>query len=387
MSTIEKDKPRETKRAWAEISKQALLNNLHVIAKRSNKTIDQIVAVVKANAYGHNMTLVAPFLEKAGVKIFTVATIDEAIALRACCPDASILILGTTDYCYTSDLKKHQLMQTVVSDDDIQGFAIASEKAGGPPLGIHLKLDTGLARLGFPSDPSHQARTAEAMLKATSYTSLDVRGVYTHFASSGEDPDYSDKQRRLFNDTLALAKEHGFPDIACHISNSSAILEPPNDNDDYVRPGLALYGGKLRSTSDSRHDLLPVMTVKARIEQIRDIEKGARVSYGGTWVAHRPTRLAVVAIGYADGLPRVLSNRGSLLYRGHDCPIRGAVCMDHIIVDITGLQDVKPGDTMMFFGKDTFTERAASDVAHLCGTIDYELFCGISERIPRLLVP
>lgn len=387
MSTVEKTNPRETKRAWAEISKQALLNNLHVIVKRSKKAIDQIVAVVKANAYGHGMNLVAPFLEKVGVKIFTVATIDEAVALRACCPDASILILGTTDHCFVHDLKKNDLMQTVVSDDDILGFAIASEKEGGPPLAIHLKLDTGLARLGFPTEPDHQASTAEAMVKATTFDSLDVRGVYTHFASSGEDPDYTAKQRRLFNETLSRAEVLGFPRVARHISNSSAILVPPDDSDDYVRPGLALYGGKLRSMSDTDCGLLPVMTVKARIEQIRDIEKGARVSYGGTWTAPKPTRLAVVAMGYADGLPRALSNQGSLLYRGHDCPIRGAVCMDHCIVDVTGLSDIKPGETMMFFGKDSFTQRAASDVARLCRTIDYELFCGISERVPRLLVP
>ncbi|NMA00729.1 MAG: alanine racemase [Clostridiaceae bacterium] len=387
MSTVEKKNPHETKRAWAEISKQALLNNLRVIANRSGKAIDQIVAVVKANAYGHGMNLVAPFLEKAGVKIFTVATIDEAVSLRASCPDVSILILGTTDPCFTPDLKKHNLMQTVVSDDDIQGFAIASEKAGGPPLAIHVKLDTGLARLGFPTDPDHQACTAEAMMKATTFESLDVRGVYTHFASSGEDLVYTERQRRLFNETLSQAEALGFPRVARHISNSSTILLPPDGDDDYVRPGLALYGGKLRSVSDIECGLLPVMTVKARIEQIRDIEEGARVSYGGTWVALKPTRLAVVAMGYADGLPRALSNQGSLIYRGYDCPIRGAVCMDHCIVDITGLPDIKPGDAMMFFGKDSFTHRAASDVASLCGTIDYELFCGISERVPRLFVP
>lgn len=387
MSTVEKTNPRETKRAWAEISKHALLNNLHVIAKRSNKAVDQIVAVVKANAYGHGMNLVASFLEKAGVKIFTVATIDEAVSLRASCPDASILILGTTDPYFTSDLKKYNLMQTVVSDDDIQGFAIASEEAGGPPLAIHVKLDTGLGRLGFPTDSDHQACTAETMVRAAAFDSLDVRGVYTHFASSGEDPVYTGKQRRLFNETLSRAEALGFPRVARHISNSSTILLPPDDDDDYVRPGLALYGGKLRSMSDIECGLFPVMTVKARIEQIRDIEKGTQVSYGGTWVAPKPTRLAIVAMGYADGLPRALSNQGSLLYRGHDCPIRGAVCMDHCIVDITGLPDVKPGDAMMFFGKDSFTYRAASDVARLCGTIDYELFCGISERVPRLLVP
>lgn len=387
MSTVEKTNLSETKRAWAEISKHALLNNLHVIAKRSKKTIDQIVAVVKANAYGHGMNIVAPFLEKAGVKIFTVATIDEAISLRESCPDASILILGTTDPYFTPDLKKHDLIQTVVSDDDIQGFAIASKKAGGPPLAIHVKLDTGLARLGFPTDSDHQECTAEAMVRATTFDSLDVRGVYTHFASSGEDLVYTEKQRRLFNETLSRAEALGFPRVARHISNSSTILLPPDDEDDYVRPGLALYGGKLHSMSDTECGLIPVMTIKARIEQIRYIEKGALVSYGGTWVAPKPTRLAVVAMGYADGLPRALSNKGSLLFHGHDCPIRGAVCMDHCIVDITDLPDVKPGDAMMFFGKDYFTHRAASDVARLCGTIDYELFCGISERVPRLLVP
>lgn len=375
------------KRTWAEISKSALINNWNVIRSYISDDHVRVAAVVKANAYGHCADLVAPILEDAGCSFFFVATIDEAIFLRQNGIRSDILIFGTTKEAHTEYLKRYKLTQSIVTLQEIEGFAKASAKVGGPPLQVHMKLDTGMTRLGLLADPKHRERAVEALLNIAAQPSLKLTGVYSHLACADSDPKYNQMQRERFIMTVAEARRRGLPPVTMHLGASSAIPNQPDFHFDMVRPGIVLYGGRASTTTEHGWEgLRPVMTVKSVIEQVGAIEAGTRVSYGGTWTTPRDSVLAVVNMGYGDGLSRLLSNKGSFLHKGRVCPIRGRVCMDRCIIDVTGLDDVHVGDEVMLFGEDEYARRDASELADLYGTIDYEMFCNIQERVPRMLV-
>ena len=378
--------PWYTKKTWAEISKKAILNNLEIIRNRIDASRVQLAPVVKADAYGHCADLVVPVLEEAGIRRLCVATIDEAIYLRQSGARSDILIFGTTKSEHVPYLKRYRLTQSLVTKRELETFSQASKSCGGAPLQVHIKLDTGMTRLGLMVDEKHQQEAVDIMLSASRDPSLFVEGVYSHLASADTDQAYTRLQLQRFTDTLKRAESEGFPRVIRHLANSAAI---PLDRDyhfDMVRPGIVLYGGKAESTAGAYHHLMPVMTVKSVIEQVGQVDAGTRVSYGGSWTTSQDSVLAVVNMGYGDGLPRLLSNRGYFFYRGHKAPIRGRVCMDRSIIDVTSIPDVKVGDEVMLFGQDADVRQNASNVADLCQTIDYELFCNIHERVPRLLV-
>ncbi len=375
-----------TKKSWAEISKSALINNLKVIRAYAAATGTQVAPVVKADAYGHGARLVVPVLEENGVTFLCVATIDEAIALRETGAKSNILIFGTTRCEHVPFLKQYGLTVSIVSANEIRGFADASAKIGGAPLPVHIKLDTGMSRLGMLVDSPNRGKAIEALLAAAGEPALNVTGVYTHLATADCDPAYVTMQRERFIATVSEAERRGFPRVKRHIASSAAIPAQPENHFDMVRPGIALYGGEAGSRDPFWTNLRPVMTVKSVFEQIGDVAAGTRVSYGGIWTASRDARLAVVNMGYADGLSRQLSNRGCFYHKGREIPIVGRVCMDRCIVDITDIPDAEVRDEVMLFGEDTYCRKEASDVAAICGTIDYEIFTGIKERVPRVLV-
>ncbi len=378
--------PWYTKKSWAEISKSALINNLNVIRSHAAQTGTLVAPVVKANAYGHYVDLIVPILEEAGVTFLCVATIDEAITLRELGAKSDILIFGTTRCEHVPFLKRYGLTMSIVAASEIKGFADESIKAGGDPLPVHIKLDTGMSRFGFLVDPPNRAKAIETMLAVANEPSLKVTGVYTHLATADCEPEYMAMQRERFNSTIAEAENHGFPRVIHHIASSAAIPEQPENHFDMVRPGIVMYGGKAGPRDPHWTKLRPVMTVKSVIEQIGDVVAGTRVSYGGTWTAARDSRLAVIDMGYADGLSRQLSNKGSFFHKGREVPILGRVCMDRCVIDITDVPDAKVRDEVMLFGEDDYVRKHASDVAALYGTIDYELFTGIKERVSRVLV-
>ena len=375
-----------TKKSWAEISKSALINNLEVIKAYTATTGTLVAPVVKANAYGHGAELIVPVLEEAGVTYLCVATIDEAIALRESGAKSEILIFGTTRYEHVPFLKQYDLTASIVSVSEIQGFADASAKTGGEPLTVHIKLDSGMSRLGMLIDPPNNSKAIEALLAAAGEPALKVAGVYTHLATADCDLTYAAIQRERFIATVAEAERRGFPRVKRHIASSAAIPEQPENHFDMVRPGITLYGGKAGERTPHWTNLRPVMTVKSVIEQIGEVVAGTRVSYGGTWTAPNDSRLAVINMGYADGLSRQLSNKGCFYHKGREVPIVGRVCMDRCIVDITAIPDVQVRDEVMLFGEDAYGRKDASEVAAICGTIDYEVFTGIKERVPRVLV-
>jgi len=375
-----------TYKSWAEISKSALINNLNVIREHAAATGTLVAPVVKANAYGHDAVLVVPILEEAGVTHLCVATIDEAITLREAGATSDILIFGTTRYEHVPFLKRYRLTASIVFADEIQEFAAESINAGGPPLPVHIKLDTGMSRFGFLVDSVYRAKTIEAMLAAAREPSLSVTGVYTHLATADCEPAYVAMQRERFISTVSEAESYGFPRVKRHIASSAAIPGQPDNHFDMVRPGIALYGGKAGPREPHWTKLRPVMTVKSIIEQINDVSAGTRVSYGGTWTLSRDSRLAVVNMGYADGLSRLLSSKGHFYHKGREIPIVGRICMDRCIVDVTEIPDICVRDEVMLFGEDAYVRKDASDIASICGTIDYEIFTGIKERVSRVLV-
>lgn len=378
--------PWYTKKTWAEISKGALINNLRVIRSQIPEPGVVLAPVVKADAYGHCADLVVPVLEEAGVRWLFVATIDEAIALRQGGARSEILIFGTTKSEHVPYLKRYRLTQSVVSAAEVSAFARASEKTGGPPLEVHVKLDTGMTRLGLLTDDRNRDGAARTMLALLDEPSLKVTGVYSHLASPDTDPEYTALQRERFFLTLDAAERRGFPRVTRHLASSSAIAGQSGFHFDMVRPGIVLYGGKAAPEGEAWRALRPVMTVKTVIEQVGRVAAGTRVSYGGTYVTDRESLLAVVNMGYGDGLSRQLSNRGAFFSRGRMLPIRGRVCMDRCIVDVTDTPDVAVGDEVLLFGEEGGFRQNASDLAALYGTIDYELFTNINERVPRILV-
>ena len=327
-----------------------------------------------------------PILEQAGVTFFCVATIDEAIFLRQNGARSEILIFGTTKSEHVSYLKHYRLTQSIVTAAEVDDFAKASHQVGGSPLCVHIKLDTGMTRLGLVSDDKHRDKAVETMLAVACEPALHVTGVYSHLATPDSDREYMALQHSRFIATVDQAEKLGFPRVIRHLASSSAIPGQPDNHFDMVRPGIVLYGGKAGPSLKAWQGIRPVMTVKSVIEQVGPVEAGTRVSYGGTWTTSNNSVLAVVNMGYGDGLSRLLSNRGSFYHKGRQLPIRGRVCMDRCIVDATSLPDVKVGDEVMFFGEDDYARRYASDIADLYGAIDYEVFCAINERVPRMLV-
>ena len=378
--------PWYTKKSWAEISRSALINNLNVIRSHVAESGAIVAPVVKANAYGHYANLIVPILEEAGVTFLFVATIDEAIELRDLGAKSDILIFGTTRCEHVPFLKHYRLTASIVAADEISGFAAESAKAGGEPLPVHIKLDTGMSRFGFLVDPPNRTKAIAAMLAIACEPSLKVTGVYTHLATADCDPAYLAMQRERFLSAVSEAEKNGFPHVNYHIASSAAIPCQPENHFGMVRPGIVLYGGKAGPRDPFWSKLRPVMTVKSVIEQIGDVVAGTRVSYGGTWTAARDSRLAVVDIGYADGLSRQLSNKGVFYHKGREVPILGRVCMDRCVIDITDVPDARVRDEVLFFGEDQYCRKDASDVAALYGTIDYEIFTGIKERVSRVLV-
>ncbi len=383
--TQERD-PWYTKKTWAEISEGALVNNLELVRSKLADGRVLIAPVVKADAYGHGAGLVVPVLEKAGVDTLFVATIDEAISIRQMGSLSRIVIFGATKSDYIPYLKEYNLIQSIVTEAERAAFEAASLRVGGPPLEVQIKLDTGMARLGLPADEEHRQRTVGILLEIAATPGLKVSGVYSHLSTAGSDLDYMALQRRRFLELIDEAESRGFPRVTRHLANSAAIPGLPDYHLDLVRPGIALYGGKADPPGEAWAPLRPVMTVKSVIEQVGSFEAGTRVSYAGTWTTPEESLLAVVNMGYADGLPRLLSNQGSFYHKGRKAPIRGRVCMDHCVIDVTRIPGVKVGDEVMLFGDDGYLRIDADEIAVLSGTIDYEIYTNIQERAPRILV-
>lgn len=369
------------KRTWAEIDENALIHNFNLIKEKSGG--GKIFAVVKANAYGHSAEIVAPVLEKQGVFGFAVSNLCEAIEIRNMGIEKPILILGYTPVEYAGDLADYKISQCVYSLDYAKELSAAAGEANAF-VRIHIKLDTGMSRLGFDCRSDGLLGLGDA-IAAAKLSRLTLEGIFTHFADSDRDlqndDGFTNQQYNRFVKAINVFKENGLKPAICHCSNSAAII---NDNDkvlDGVRAGIALYGLAPSSRDNMQEGLLPVMDFKTVVSMVKTIKAGDVVSYGRTFKATKDMKVATLPVGYADGYHRTLSNKGYVLINGQKAKILGRVCMDQMVVDVSGIENVKVGDEALLFGKDL----PAHKIADLCDTINYELVCSVSARVPRVL--
>jgi alanine racemase len=337
------------------------------------------MAVVKANAYGHGAIEVSRTLIQHGVTRLAVFSTEEGAALRDAGIMVPIIVLGPIFQEQFGDLVANQLTP-VVSDPSVLtalGRDTASRRIS---LSIHLKIETGMGRLGL----THKELVT--LIRSHKFPpSLRLEGLMTHLSDAdGPDPGATEEQLRRFNLALKVVLEGGFQAPLIHVSNSGGAVRFPSAHFSLVRPGIMLYGYHTLPPTVATPDLRPVLSLRTCIAHIRIIPPGGTVSYNRTFTAKRLTRIAILPIGYASGLNRLLSNRGSVLIRGQRAPIVGVVCMDMVMVDITTISGVTVGDEAILIGQQGNEQITARDIADWTGTISYEVLCAISPQIPRL---
>ena len=366
---------RRMARTWAEIDLDALAHNYRLLRGLAPEA--RFLGLVKANAYGHGAVPVAKKLERLGADMLAVACLDEAIELREAGVEIPILCLGQTAAEYASDLLAYNITQTVGDLETGRALSAAAVVAG-KTLTIHVKVDTGMGRLGFVWAAGREADSAREIAALCVLPGLEAEGIFTHFSDADGSWEYTRTQNRRFGDVIEVLRRAGQEFKICHCAASAAVLNYPYTSMDMIRPGISLYGCCPAPGMDNP-GLKPVMTVKSRISAVRTLPAGSFISYGRTAALHQISRLAVIPIGYGDGYPRVLSNQMDMLIRGVPCPIVGRICMDMCMVDVTGLENVQPGEAAVIYGP-KLTQRAAK----LAGTIPYELLCQLTPRVPRL---
>ncbi len=350
---------------------------LEHLARERSAAAPGVIAVVKANAYGHGAVQVGRALEDAGADLLACADIEEGATLRAAGVRADILIFGALSVSDLDGLFDCRLTPTISSPGAARAVQAAAARHK-QRLRYHLKIDTGMNRLGFRFD--NLRRTLPELLRSEN---LDLDAVFTHFATA-DDPGSSlfDEQRRRFDQVLANLETLGARPRYRHAANSAAVVRDPRVWFDRVRPGLLLYGivpPPLQSTIA----LAPVMTLASRVTAVKGLRAGEVTGYGARFTAKKPTTIAIVPAGYADGLDLRLAGRGSVLIRGRRAPIVGSVCMDMIMIDVTGL-DASPGDEVVFIGRQGGDTIDAREMADTIGSIPWEIVCRVGSRIERV---
>ena len=367
------------KRTWAEIDLDALARNYDRIRRHVGEET-KLLGVIKADAYGHGAVPVARELEALGASYLAVSNIDECEEVRLGGVKLPVLMLGFTPADQAERILELDMTQAVQSLDIAEAFSDAAVKYG-KKMKVHIKLDTGMGRLGFPCDETNFARSLTDILAVLKLPGLDVEGIFTHFCVSDEEGEenvaFTKKQHERYARMIAQAEEKGsFRFRLRHCCNAGGIVSYPEWADDMVRCGIIFYGsGELAE----RMGMEPVMALKSRVAVVRDLAPGTSVSYGRTYFTTRKSRIAVLPLGYADGLHRALSNRMEVLTPYGRAKQVGRICMDMCMIDVTDLPEVKSGDEVEIFGKNVL---CAEDAA-ACGTIPYELLCAVSKRVPR----
>ncbi len=363
----------------AEVNLAHLRHNLRVVQRLAGGR--PVWAVLKADGYGHGAKAVARTLERAGASGMCVALLEEGIELRDAGIKIPILVTGGYYGRAWGELLRHDLTPVLHDLGQVEALADEVRFSGSEPIRAHVKIDTGMSRLGMSS--GELPRLAEALAR---HPEVVLDGLMTHFAcaDAGEKPSL-DLQLDRFDEATAVLAQHGVVPRLRHAANSAAVMRSERSWLDLVRPGIALFG--VEPKAGLCRELRPVMRVRTEIVALRDLPVGATAGYGGTWVAQRPSRIATVPIGYADGLVRALSNQGSLLVRGRRAPIAGAVSMDMTMLDVTDVEAVRVGDECCVLGtqkgplgEDTIT---ATEVAAELGTIPWEVMTNVSRRVPR----
>jgi len=363
----------------AFVNLDVLRQNLELVRAQVPEGV-RLLAAVKGDAYGHSATLCAAALEQAGVEWFGVALVEEGRELRDHGITGRILCLGGAGPFGADEAIRLGLTPLVSHIDEARGLNEAAIRADCS-IAIHIKVDTGMGRLGVPIH-----LWANFLDRLAELSNLKVEGIASHLAESeGPEGEVSTlEQARRFEEAVDVARRRGFKPPLVHLANSGAILQHPKTAFDMVRPGLLLYGYD-PGFPEPRIPVKPVMTVKTQVLVVRDLPKGVGVSYGGRYKTSRPSRIATLPVGYADGYPRALTDRAEVLVHGFRAPVRGRVCMDMCMVDVTDVpHEVRPGDEVVLLGAQGEEAITAVDLAQWAQTIPYEILAGFSDRIPRV---
>lgn len=359
------------KRTWAEINLDALKSNAAVIKRYADGK--EIIAVVKANGYGHGDIRCARVLSGEGISKFAVSNAWEAEHLRKNGITGGILILGFTDVDFALENHDMGYIFTVGSAEYAETLSARASKLG-VKIPVHIKINTGMSRVGID--------TLEDAAEIKALGGLDALACYTHFAVSDSfDSDCGEFTEQQYAKAYNISRELNLP---LHTQNSGGLLYHGAFEGDFCRPGIILYGHKPASGMPVPDGIKPIMRLKSVVSSIRTIKKGETVSYGRTFTAQRDTRIALIPCGYADGFNRRLSNRWNVIINGHSAPIRGYICMDQSMADITDFPDIKIGDEVTIFSDETEGGSSFEHAADLIGTISYELLCAVGTRVPRV---
>ncbi|NLG32650.1 MAG: alanine racemase [Syntrophomonadaceae bacterium] len=364
---------------WAEIDLKAIKNNLGIIKRWAGDS--KVMAVVKADAYGHGMVPVAAACLQEGVDFLGVASLEEAIQLRNAGISIPILVLGYISEKYSEDIIRYQVRPTVFNYRLAQELSRSAVKLSRE-VDIHIKIDTGMGRLGFDSEDTLEVINRIALLPG-----IKMEGIFTHLATADcEDKSYSTEQLQRFSECISRLEKQGVHFPLKHCSNSAGLLTLTESRLNMIRAGIILYG-LYPSPHIEKYNLgvVPAMKLKSRIVQLKTLKKGAAVSYGRSYICSRDTKVATVPIGYADGYSRLLSNRAWAVIKGERVPLIGKVCMDQCMFDVTGLDGISENDEVLLFGRleDGVT---ADDLARIINTINYEIVCSVSSRVPRTYI-
>ena len=376
------------KRTWAEISLNAIEHNYNVIR---NKVADdtKVCCVIKADGYGHGAVELSQIYEKLGADFFAVSNIDEGIEIRKSGSKLPIVILGYTPVSEAENLAEYDISQAVfsleyakeLSENCVEEDCICT---------MHIKVDSGMSRIGFMCQEfPRDEYSIEEICEACCLPNLEVEGLFTHFCVSDEDAEgreFTNKQYENFIHVRDSLKKRGVDISVVHCSNSGAIEDYPETCCDMVRAGIILYGLAPSSKLADRLDLVPAMTLKTVVAFVKEVQKGATISYGRTFTADRKMKIATVPIGYADGFIRQNAKDGYMMVNGKKAKIVGRICMDQTMLDVTDIEDVKTGDEVVVFGTGENGEPTADSLAENTGTINYETVCLVGKRVPRIYI-
>lgn len=363
---------------WAEVSLSALRHNLkNIRALLAPQT--RFCAVVKADAYGHGMVPVAQEAVKAGADYLAVAQVEEALTLRTAGFIIPILILGYTTPAQSRLVVRDSLTQTIFNIEQAEILS-AEAVATGKTVKIHVKIDTGMGRLGISLE-----EVADFFVKISALPNLIIEGAFTHFATAdSKDKTYTRKQFSAFIKALEVVKALGIHIPIRHCANSAATLDLQEMHLDMVRCGIIVYGLTPFDETSLPFKLKPALSLKARIVMLKEVPAGTSLSYGCTFVTKKKSFIATLPLGYADGWSRLLSGRGAeIMHNGQRALVVGRICMDHCLADVSDLESVKEGDEVLFFGGDELT---VNEVAAKLGTINYEIVCNLGPRVPRIYI-
>ncbi|CAM0496714.1 alanine racemase [Thermoanaerobacter kivui] len=365
----------------AEIYLDNIVNNLNEVKRLIGNKV-KIMGVVKANAYGHGACQVAKVLIENGVSYLAVATVDEALELRDCGIKSPILIFDYTPLTQAKDLIEYHITQTVFDIKYVRELGkMALNK--GKKAKVHVKIDTGMGRIGY-TDLEIAQREIEEM---ANMKGIELEGIFSHFSTSDEkDKTYSEMQFDMFKKLLEKLKERKIDIPLKHIANSGAILDIEYSYLDMVRPGIILYGSYPSEEVQKRANLKQTMSFKTKVVYVKEVPEGSYISYGRTFVTKRKSKIATLPVGYADGFNRLLSNNHHVLIKGKYAPVVGRICMDQCMIDVTDVDNVEVGDEVVIFGMQQDKKITVDEIAKKLNTIPYEVYCGISRRVPRIYI-